>query len=108
VPADSILLGDFTGPEYKARSSALLVVWPSVADTLEQIVTSLQLLSSTKIVQLLLVQPFEDYPDLLLSSELPAGATPDLSYCRFCRLLLRSCHFETLPGIPDTVKRLLA
>ncbi len=57
---------------------------------------------------LLTPQPFENDPDLFLRSELPASTATDLPYCRFCRLLLRSCHFETLPGISDPVKCLLA
>ncbi len=54
------------------------------------------------------MQAFENDPDLLLWGELPAGTAADLTYGCFGGLLLLAGHVETLPGVSDPVKCLLA
>ncbi len=49
----------------------------------------------------------ENDPDLLLGSELPAGAAANLTNGCFGGLLLLSCHVETLLGAQDPGKCLL-
>ena len=53
-------------------------------------------------------QSLEHDPDLLFRCELPTRPATDLTHYRFGGLLLLGGHVETLPGVSDPAKCLLA